>query len=425
MSTIVLPSANGQSTGATGKFSEPVRRPVEPVGRYFLAHAARSIRGHTWSEYEQLEAAKNAKLVDESEDNGLDLDDEQPEDLLTHDPREWKTADLYATLGLSKYRHKATTEDIRVAYRDAVLKHHPDKKAEKGGIDQDGFFKIVQKAYETLMDPIQRRRFDSVDKNADVEPPVIKSEYDFFEAWGPVFASESRFSKKQPVPQLGDKETAKADVEAFYNFWYKFDSWRTFEFLDEEAPDDSSNRDHKRYIERKNKAARDKKKTDDNKRLLKLVDRAIGEDPRIKMFKQLEKEAKAKRKWDREADSRKAAEEAKAKAEAEAKAKAEAEAKAKADKDGKKKSKEAAKNAKKKNKRAIRGSAKDAGYFGDEGKAAAIDAEIDLLLGSFDDVTLADVAGAITSDAKAALTKAAQELISAGKLPAASIKYFV
>lgn len=425
MSSITLPSANGATTGVSSKFAEPVRRPVEPVGRYFLAHAARTIRGHTWSEYEKLEAEKNTKVVDESDENGLDLDEEQSPELLSHDPREWKTADLYAALGLSKYRYRASTADIRTAHRAAVLKHHPDKKAEKGDLDQDGFFKIIQKAYETLMDPIQRKRYDSVDENANVAAPVPKTDYDFFEAWGPVFASEARFSKKQPVPLLGDMNTSKPEVESFYNFWYKFDSWRTFEFADEDVPDDSSNRDHKRYIERKNKAARDKKKTDDNKRLLKLVDRAINEDPRIKLFKQKEKEEKARKKWEREAGSRKAAEEAKAKAEAEAKAKAEADALAKNEKENKKKAKEAAKSAKKKNKRSIRNAPKEANYFGDDSKADAIESDVSLLVESFDDLTLGEVAKNIASgDAKEVLAKVAKDLVSEGKVAASSLKYF-
>lgn len=141
---------------------------------------------------------------------------------------------------------------------------------------------IIQKAYEVLMDPTKRQQFDSVDEGAEVAPPAPKTSYDFFEAWGPFFEAEARFSKKQPVPQLGGLDATKPEVENFYNFWYKFDSWRTFEFLDEDVPDDSSNRDHKRYVERKNVAARKKAKTEDNRRLLELVERAFKEDPRMK-----------------------------------------------------------------------------------------------------------------------------------------------
>lgn len=429
MSLPSLPANFGaENFKAHAKYTAPVRRPVEPVGRYFLAHATRSLRGHTWSEYEKIEAEKNVTVVDETDEDADLGDEDQSEELLSHDPRDWKTADLYAVLGISHLRHKATEDQIRRAHRKSVLKHHPDKKGEKQ-LSQDGFFKIIQKAFEVLMDSTKRQQFDSVDEGADVAPPSAKSSYDFFEAWGPFFAAESRFSKKQPVPQLGDIESAKADVENFYSFWYKFDSWRTFEFLDEDVPDDSSNRDHKRYIERKNIAARKKAKTEDNKRLLDLVQRALKEDPRMKLFKEAEKKEKERLKWEREAGARAEAE-AKAKKEAEeaaaAKALEESHANAKADA---KKSKEAAKSAKKKNKRAVRNAAKDNDYFGDASKADAIDADINLLLESFDDLELQDAAtklnGADAASAKAALDAAAKQLTASGKLPASVLTYFV
>ena len=103
-----------------------MRRPIEPVGRYFLAHASRTLRGHTWSEFEKLEAEKNVKQIEVNEDEDLG-DEEQSEELLEHDPREWKTANLYAVLGLSHLRSKATEDQIRRAHRKQVLKHHPDK----------------------------------------------------------------------------------------------------------------------------------------------------------------------------------------------------------------------------------------------------------------------------------------------------------
>ncbi|SCU98738.1 LAMI_0F16050g1_1 [Lachancea mirantina] len=409
----------------------PVRRPIEPVGRAFMHHAQRTLRNHTWSEFEKIQASQNVQRVDESKvdpDEAL-FDTELTDDsLLQHDPRDWKTADLYAAMGLSKLRYRATEPQIIKAHRKQVLKHHPDKKSASGaGLEEDGFFKIIQKAYETLTDSNKRMQYDSCDFNADVEPPKKGSKYDFYEAWGPVFESEARFSKKQPVPTLGGASTKKDEVEKFYTFWHRFDSWRTFEFLDEDVPDDSSNRDHKRYIERKNKAARDKKKTVDIGRLVKLVERAMNEDPRIKQFKEDEKKEKERKKWEREAGARAEAE-AKAKAEAEAKLKAEADAKlaanAKADK---KKAKEAAKAAKKKNKRAIRSSAKEAEYFGDADKAATIDEQLGHIVDSLDDEQLVSVADKLKADAsatKAVLSDAAKALVDAKKLPASMLTYF-
>lgn len=43
----------------------------------------------------------------------------------------------------------------------------------------------------------------------------------------------------QPVPQLGGVDASKAEVEGFYDFWYNFDSWRSFEYLDKEVNEGS------------------------------------------------------------------------------------------------------------------------------------------------------------------------------------------
>ena len=424
----VLPAEGASSE--TAKFTEAIRRPIEPVGTAFLHHATRTLRNHTWSEFEKIQAEQNVKKVDESNvdpDEALFDDELADETLLEHDPRDWKTADLYAAMGLSKLRYRATEEQIIKAHRRQVVKYHPDKQSQRGHGQQDGFFKIIQKAFEYLTDKTKRLQYDSCDFIADVQPPKKGSQYDFFEAWVPVFESEARFSKKQPVPQLGDANSTKKEVEQFYTFWHRFESWRTFEFLDEDVPDDSSNRDHKRYIERKNKSARDKKKSADNARLVKLVERAMSEDPRIKQFKEDEKKEKERRKWEREAGARAEAE-AKAKAEAEAKAKAEAEAAAAAAaKADKKKAKEAAKAAKKKNKRAIRNCAKEQEYFGDIDQSAAIDEQIGLIVDSLNDEQLVSVADKIKAngaESKAVLQTITKELVDSGILPSSVVPYF-
>lgn len=366
---------------------------TEPVGAAFFAHARRIVRNRTWSEHERIESEERAKLASSKKtgaDDDLQFDETEDLELLQHDPKDWKNADQYAAIGLQKLRWRATEDQIRRAHRRQVLIHHPDKKA-AAGLSNDGFFKIIQKAFEVLTDPVRRRQWDSVDKKANVNPPKKGTTGDFFERWAKVFESEGRFSTKQPVPQLGDAQSSKEEVDQFYSFWYSFDSWRTFEWLDEDVPDDSSNRDNKRYIEKKNKNLRAKHKKDDNARIRKLIDTAMAEDPRIKAFKEAEKKAKEQKKWEREAGARLAAEkEAQAKAEAEAKAKAEAEASLNA-----KKNKEQAKNAKKKNKRTLRGSIKDI-----EGSLAAADAarlaaDVDAFINSLNDTELADSAAKI------------------------------
>ena len=134
--------------------------------------------------------------------------------------------------------------------RKKVLKHHPDKKAGVAGdSNDDAFFKCIQKAFDVLTHPERRRQFDSVDPyyellEADVPTEKqLKSAKDpqkyFFQAFAPVFEREARFSRKQPVPMLGSYEDSKETVEAFYDFWYNFDSWRSFEYLDKEINEGS------------------------------------------------------------------------------------------------------------------------------------------------------------------------------------------
>ncbi|VZH92255.1 unnamed protein product [Fusarium fujikuroi] len=319
---------------AIGKLTEATQRTIEPVGPHFLAHARRARHKRTFSEDDRIQAQESTKNVEDGDVS----DESEPEDpmMLQREAKDWKTQDHYKILGLSKYRWKATEDQIKKAHRKKVLKHHPDKKAAQGRTEDDQFFKCIQKATDVLLDPIKRRQFDSVDEEADVEPPTKKQlqKTDYYKAWSKVFKSEARFSKTHPVPSFGSADATKEQVEEFYNFWYNFDSWRTFEYLDEDVPDDNENRDQKRHQERKNTNARKKKKADDNARLRKLLDDASAGDERIKRFRQEANAAKNKKRFEREAAEKKAKEDAEAAKLAEEKARQEAEAAAKADREG-------------------------------------------------------------------------------------------
>ena len=349
-----------------GHLSAATSRPIEPVGPHYLAHARRKQHKRTFSEDERIQAAEQVKKLEDDGPNDQFDEFEDPM-MLQREAKDWKQQDHYAVLGLSKYRWRATEEQIKRAHRKKVLKHHPDKKAASGKDENDNFFKCIQRATEQLLDPVKRRQFDSVDEAAEVEPPskkdVQKKPGNFYKLWGPVFEAEGRFSKKQPVPKIGNDNSTREEVEAFYDFFYNFDSWRSFEYLDEDVPDDNENRDQKRHVERKNNNARKKRKTEDTVRLRKLVDDALAMDERIKKFRQEGNKEKNKKRLEKEAAEKAAKEEAERKKEEEAKAAAEKAASEKAAKEEGKKAKEAAKNAAKKNKRVIRGAAKDGNYF--------------------------------------------------------------
>ena len=259
-----------------------------------------------------------------------------------------------------------------------MLRHHPDKKAAAGSSEDDSFFKCIQRATEILLDPVKRRQFDSVDEAANVDSPSKKDaqKKGWLKAWGPVFESEGRFSKVKPVPKLGNDNSKKDEVETFYNFWYNFDSWRSFEYQDEDVPDDNENRDQKRHVERKNNNARKKKKVEDTKRLRELVDECLAGDERIKKFRKEERAGKDKKRLDREAAEKKEKDDRLKAAEEKERLDKERLETEKVEKAEGKKAKEAAKNAVKKNKRVLKGSVKDANYLlpaGEDASAKRID----------------------------------------------------
>lgn len=102
---------------------------------------------------------------------------------------------------------------------------------------------------EVLTNAERRRQFDSVDPYYELLEADVPSanqvnkakdpQKAFFKLFGPVFEREARFSRKQPVPLLGEFDAPKAEVEGFYDFWYNFDSWRSFEYLDKEVNEGS------------------------------------------------------------------------------------------------------------------------------------------------------------------------------------------
>ena len=406
---------------------------VAPVGDAFLGHMRRQLHKSTFEDDDALMKQRlDEHAAANTEVNELDNDiGEEPEsrELLESDPKEWKSLDHYAVLGLSSRRYKATDYEIKIAHRKKVLKHHPDKKVGATGLSDDAFFKCVAKSFEILSNPEKRRQFDSVDEGVDDDDvPTGKESPDrFYELWGPVFEREARFSKRTPVPSLGTKDSTKDEVDDFYNFFYDFDSWRSFEYLDKEVNDGSDNRDEKRYTEKKNRNERARRKKEDNARLRNLVDKALSLDPRIKAFRAAERAAREakKNKGRPGAPSGKsaaevAAEEQRKKEEAEkaakeAAAKEEAE---KAEREAAKKVRESAKKNLKKEKKSIRNIITGANYFQPEGvspSATVLEKQLgalDALCGALEPeqvVALRESCEKGHAEAKAALHKACED----------------
>lgn len=100
------------------------------------------------------------------------------------------------------------------------------------------------------------------------------------------------FSVKPNVPKLGDDSNDSDHVRTFYDFWYNFESWRVFNWVDEEDPGSAESREEKRYYEKLNEKARSELKKEDNGRIRRLTDQAAALDPRIRRMKQEEREKK-------------------------------------------------------------------------------------------------------------------------------------
>ncbi|KAJ7671677.1 DnaJ-domain-containing protein [Mycena polygramma] len=366
------------------------------AGPAFLAHLQLDrLHGGDFQKHDAATAAARAAAAPpagDGADDDLGVGEEsEDEATLSLDPKEWKKQDHYRVLGLSHLRWTATPAQIKIAHKKKVLRHHPDKKA-SGGADtataaalglnintnDDAFFKCIQKAHEVLTNNERRRQFDSVDPQFLEELEDVPSASDFktkpppfIPTFAPIFERESRFSRTQPVPGLAvptstGKPSAdpndieghafpelKAHVEAFYDFWYNFDSWRSFEWLDKEVNEGSDSRDDKRYTEKKNKSERARRKKEDIARVRGLVDLCLSVDPRIKHIKQHEKEAREAKKANASGAAKKPAPAGKSKKEEEEE-KAKKEEEDKAAKAEAKKAKAAAANAAKKARRAQR-----------------------------------------------------------------------
>jgi len=189
---------------------------------------------------------------------------------------------MYGLLGLGEKTYESTEKEIGRAYKLMALKYHPDKIGrEVKQQDKDHWLKL-QTAYETLIDPVKKRKYDSslpFDDTIPVLDDIIGEK--FYAELSKVFQRNSMWSKKKNVPDLGDADTPIATVWKFYNFWNTFETWREFSQYDEYNTDEASDRYERRYMEHENKRAQKKHDKTERSRLIKLVELAYNNDPRV------------------------------------------------------------------------------------------------------------------------------------------------
>ena len=116
-----------------------MERKLFPVGPAYLAHVRRKVHNLTFEAHDEHEKERNRLAAGSSSDEIIDDlgvgDEEEDEDLLSLDPKEWKVRsykciqwyprpdslretkkqDHYAVLGLSHLRYKANKDQIKIA----------------------------------------------------------------------------------------------------------------------------------------------------------------------------------------------------------------------------------------------------------------------------------------------------------------------
>lgn len=409
---------DGQLTELYNAVAASVQVQVEPVGRWFEAFLKRRSRNVSAS-FQELE--EEEELSEEEDEEELQLE-EYPM-LKTLDPKDWKNQDHYAVLGLAHVRYKATQKQIKAAHKAMVLKHHPDKRKAAGEQIVEGdndYFTCITKAIEILSDPVKRRAFDSVDPTFDnAVPSKAEGKEKFFVVFAPVFERNARWSLKKHSPSLGNMEASFEDVDNFYSFWYNFDSWREFSYLDEEEKEKAECRDERRWIEKQNRASRAQRKKEEMNRIRTLVDTAYNCDPRIKKFKEEEKARKESEKKAKAEAKKREQEEKERVRQAEATAarilKEKEEETARQAAQQAKKEKEAQKKAFKKERQKLRSTCKTQNYFTDnEADSVRMMEEVEKLCDRLELTSLQTLNEALSSgnkeQSKSVLEKQVQEV---------------
>jgi DnaJ family protein C protein 2 len=206
----------------------------------------------------------------------------------------------YDSLGIGHIGFSADIDQIKRGYHKMLLVHHPDKTG-KG--ETDPVFLQIQDAFNTLSNEVNRRAYDSQCDFDDAIPDgteKCKTDKAFLALYAPVFERNARFAEKKPVPMIGSSDTPIEEINKFYDYWQKFDSWRDFTHDAEHDVDSADGRDEKRWMMEENKRESKKKKKKEYERLAKLCERAVKNDPRMIRWKIEEKQRKADTKAARE-----------------------------------------------------------------------------------------------------------------------------
>lgn len=199
--------------------------------------------------------------------------------------RRLQGVELYTLLEIQGVTEEGfpSMEEVKEAYKRLVLIHHPDKKASKSLA-----FQLIQEAYEYLSDPENKQMYDSTLPFDDSIPTRAElCSRGFFKSLEDVFRRNARFSEVSEVPLLGTVDEDVDRVHDFYEWWYHFESWRDVSpaYLEKHGLElediQDCPRHQRRGRQKRNEQIRKQFDAQERLRLMRLVDLAWQNDPRL------------------------------------------------------------------------------------------------------------------------------------------------
>ena len=351
-----LTEGNNEPNKIISKFSicPELAKVVEPAGAAFEKIVIQ-VYGGEISEESEDEEEKNEIIIEEDTIE-YEWEKEYKEKESKKDIKDIFSNgyNYYKILGLEDKFLNAKEEDFRKAYKKLALIYHPDKNKDNKslqGVSEEQIKEEIKKdlekenklgnekdddednednkdnnninnekkiskeeeqrnreinkkwlklkeAYDTLSDPEKRKKYDSTIIFDDSIPEDKEyTEKSFFSTFGPVFLKNGIWSKKKPVPKLGDMQSPLQKVKLFYKFWHNFQSWRDFSVEGEYDIEEATSRFEKRQMLKENKKMKASMKKEEKIRIDNLINIAYKRDPRIiEEVKRIEKEREEEKK---------------------------------------------------------------------------------------------------------------------------------
>ena len=325
---------------------------VEPAGAAFEKIVIQVYGGEISEESEDEEEKNEIKIEEDSIEYEWEKEYKEKEAKKNIKDLFSNGYNYYKILGLEDKFLNSKEEDFRKAYKKMAIIYHPDKNKENKSlqgvsdeqikeeikkdlekenklgneeeneenneekkIEKNNENKIseeeeqknreinkkwlkLKEAYDTLIDPEKRKKYDSTIIFDDSIPEDKEyTEKDFFSTFGPVFLNNGIWSKKKPVPKLGDMQSPLQKVKLFYRFWHNFQSWRDFSVEGEYDLEEATSRFEKRQMLKENRKMKASMKKEEKIRIDTLINIAYKRDPRIiEEEKRLEKEREEEKK---------------------------------------------------------------------------------------------------------------------------------